>query len=323
MIREWPVAASDDGERLDRFLAARAATSRAAARRAIDQGCARINGRPARKGQTLREGDRVSVEGPLGDRAALAPAPEPEAPLAVLHEDAEVVALAKPAGTPTHPLRAGERGTLAGALVARFPECASAGDDPREAGFVQRLDIDTSGAILAARSMASWHSLRRAFRDGAVEKEYLALVVGALAGEGAIDLPLGHDPRDRRRVIAVADPAEARRLGARPSLTRWSALATRGGTTLLRVLLSTGRMHQIRAHLASVGHPIVGDALYGGPPPLEGAPGHLLHASRVRAPHPAGGVVDVSAPLPPDRLAALLRLGFEPALLQRREAGLD
>ncbi len=310
-MREWLVAADDDGERLDRFLAARAAVSRAAARRAIEEGAVRVDGRRARKGQPLRAGERVTVEGPLEDAASLAPAPEPDAPLAVLLADDVVVALDKPPGVPTHPLRAGERGTLAGALVARFPECAAVGADPREAGFAHRLDVETSGVILAARTQAAWDALRRAFREGRVEKRYLALVAGEVAAPGGIDRPLAHDPRDRRRVIAVADPTEAARLGARPSVTRWEPLAAAAGLTLLRASISTGRMHQVRAHLAAAGHPLVGDALYGGPPALDSAPGHFLHAERIVAPHPSGGTLDATAPLPASRAAALARLGLD------------
>lgn len=310
MKREWVVGPDDDGERLDCLVAKRATTSRAAARRAIENHQVRIGDRPARKGSAVRAGDRITVDGPLGDRESLAPLPEPELPLAVLFADNDVVALDKPAGVPTHPLLRGERGTLAGALVARFPECRAVGEDPREAGFVQRLDIDTSGVLLAARNPTAWQQLRRSFREGATEKQYLALVHGELTGSGSIDLPLAHDPRDRRRIVAVGDPSAAIRLRARPSVTRWSALATRDGLTFLRIVLSTGRMHQIRAHLAAVGHPLVGDPLYGGPPALAAVPGHFLHADRVRAPHPTRGVIDVCAPLPPDRMAALHRLGL-------------
>ncbi len=301
---EWAAGAGDDGARLDHFVAARAGCSHAAARRLIAAGAVRLDGKRAPKGARVRAGGRVSVEGPLPGAPVAA---EPALPLAVLRADARLVAVAKPAGMPTHPLRPGERGTLAGALVARFAECRDASDDPREAGFVHRLDGDTSGVVLAARDRAAFRALREAFRAGAVEKTYLALVAGDAAAR-EIALAIAHDPGDRRRVRAVSDE-EALALDARPARTRVRPLARGGGFTLVEAVSSTGRMHQIRAHLAAAGHPLVGDPLYGGPPALPAAPGHFLHAAKIRFPHPDGGTVEVAAPLPPDRAAALAALG--------------
>ncbi|HEY2743259.1 MAG TPA: RluA family pseudouridine synthase, partial [Polyangia bacterium] len=213
-----------------------------------------------------------------------------------------LVAIDKPAGVPTHPLRAGERDTLANALVARHPECALVADDAREGGFSHRLDIETSGVVLAARTRAAWQSLRRAFGDGAVDKEYLALVTGAPPPSGTIDLPLVHAGR---RVRVAGD----RDLDALAAATDFETLARGDGVALVRARSSSGRMHQIRVHLAFAGHPLVGDALYGGPSPAPGTRGHFLHAAAVTFPHPSTGArTRIESPLPADRAAALVDL---------------
>jgi 23S rRNA pseudouridine1911/1915/1917 synthase len=165
-----------------------------------------------------------------------------------------------------------------------------------------RLDTDTSGLVLAARRRAAWTALRRAFADGAVEKEYLALVAGAPPPSGTIDAPLAHAGR-RVRVAGERD------LAALPASTRFEVLARGDGVALVRASSASGRMHQIRAHLAHLGHPLVGDALYGGPPPAPGTRGHLLHAISASFPHPTRGArMTLFAPLPPDRAAALATL---------------
>jgi 23S rRNA pseudouridine1911/1915/1917 synthase len=203
---------------------------------------------------------------------------------------------------PTHPLRPGERGTLANALVARFPECARVSDDPREGGVTHRLDRDTSGLVLAARTRAAWLALRHAFAGGAVVKEYLALVAGDPRERGVVDAPLIHVGK-RVRV------ARGRDLDAQRASTAYEVLARGPGVALVRATSSSGRMHQVRVHLLHAGHPIVGDALYDGPPAATGTHGHFLHASAVTFPHPLDGApTTLRAPLPPDRAAALRTL---------------
>jgi len=259
----------------------------------------RVDGVRAAKGAQLRAGAEVRVAHAPATSDEQRPLPEPDAPLEILHVDEALLALAKPAGMPTHPLRAGERGTLANALVARFPECATVADDPREGGVAHRLDTETSGLVLAARSRAAWQSLRRSFGDGAVEKEYLALVRGDAPPHGTIDRALVHAGK---RVRVAGD----RDLDALPARTDFEALARGAGVTLVRARSSSGRMHQIRVHLALLGHPLVGDALYDGPPPLPGTRGHFLHAAAVTFPHPTTNArTTLSAPLPADRAAAL------------------
>ncbi|HEX2569956.1 MAG TPA: RluA family pseudouridine synthase [Polyangia bacterium] len=282
-VVEWTVAAEEAGQRLDHFVADRAGCSHAAARRLVVEERVRVDGRRGRKGGMVRAGERVTVEGPLPEAGQLQPVPEAGLGVEVIYVDEDLVALAKPPGMASHPLRAGERGTLANALVARFPECAEVGADPREAGLVHRLDRDTSGVLMAARHAAAWQSLRRVFREGRVGKEYLALVAGEVQAPGEVDLPLAHHPGDRKR-MRVARPGEE----GQPARTQFAPLAGAGGKTLLVVRMSTGRMHQVRVHLAHAGHPLVGDLLYGGPEPLPGLEGHFLHAWRIELPHPGG-----------------------------------
>ncbi|HEX8951213.1 MAG TPA: RluA family pseudouridine synthase [Polyangia bacterium] len=297
--RVLTVADEDDGARLDQWLARALDCSRRQAQRLIDDGAVRVDGARAAKGARLRGGAAVAVDHAPPRADELRPLPEPDAPLTVLHADDALVAVDKPAGIATHPLRAGERGTLANALVARFPECALVADDTREGGVAHRLDSETSGVVLAGRTRAAWQSLRRAFSDGAVAKEYLALVAGAPAPTGTIDLPLVHAGR---RVRVAGD----RDLDALDATTDFETLARGDGVALVRARSSSGRMHQIRAHLAHLGHPLVGDALYGGPPPAAGTRGHFLHAAAVTFPHPSTGApTRIEAPLPPDRAAAL------------------
>jgi len=280
------------GRRVDQFLSqALPGLSVAGARRLLAAGAVRVDGRPAKKGERLGAGQVLEVdegapaaETPEGRRVQ----PEPTLPLQVLAVDDDFVAVAKPAGWPSHPLAAGERGTVANALVARFPECAAASPDPREGGLVQRLDTETSGALLAARSADAWTRLRRALSDPACEKIYVAEVTGAAAAGGSSE-PIGRVGRHgaRVRVGAGRNPLPAR--------TDWELLEKRAATTLLRVRLGKGRAHQVRAHLAAAGHPIVGDAVYG-----TGGDAMHLHAWSVRFRHPrSGATISIEAP-PPD-----------------------
>jgi len=264
----------------------------AGARRLVAAGAVRLDGRPARKGDRVQAGQTLEVDDAQG--AAEKPGgrrvtPDPAAPLEVLAVDPDFVAIAKPAGTPSHPLAAGELGTAASALVARFPECAGASPDAREGGLVHRLDTATSGVLLAARTAEAWTALRRALADPSCEKVYLAEVRGA-AGAGQSLEPIGRTGRhgDRVRVGGGRNPLAAH--------TRWELLEARGDTSLLRVTLSKGRAHQVRAHLAAAGHPIAGDPLYGG----EDGASLRLHAWSIRFRHPRGGqTISIEAP-PPD-----------------------
>jgi 23S rRNA pseudouridine1911/1915/1917 synthase len=266
-------------------------------------GWVRVDGVRAAKGLRVAAGAEVTVRAAPATGTSLAPVPQPDLALSVLHEDARLLALDKPAGQPSHPLRPGETGTLANALVARFPECAAVGRDVREGGLVHRLDRGTSGVLLAARDMDAYQAARRAFAAGEVAKTYLALVAGS-ARDGTMDAALVQ--RGRRSVLAHAGDPDALE-----ALTEWRLIAAGSGVSLLEVTAKTGRMHQVRAHLAAAGHPLVGDPLYGGPDNVGGQriEHPFLHARSIALPHPDGGRLEVGAPLPAQRAETLIALG--------------
>jgi 23S rRNA pseudouridine1911/1915/1917 synthase len=218
------------------------------------------------------------------------------------------VVLDKPAGMPVHPLEAGETGTLGNALLARYPECLEASLDPRECGLAHRLDVETSGAIVAARTRAAYEALRRSFAERTVSKRYLALVGGAPGEGGEIVLPIAHHPKNPRKMIVCASEEDASELKAREAITRYRVLEYVGDFALVEAEIPTGVMHQIRVHLAAVGAPVAGDTVYGGPA-IEGLDRQFLHAARLEFPHPVTGEpVVAEAPLPAELERMLARL---------------
>jgi 23S rRNA pseudouridine1911/1915/1917 synthase len=294
-------------ERVDRLLAASiAGVSRRRIQQLLAEQLVRIDGRAVRKGERVH-GERIlEVEVLAPFAAAIVPQAEPAVPL--LAEDPSWIALDKPAQRPSCALRAADRGTIANFVAARFPECVSVGDSPLEAGLVHRLDTATSGVIVAARSREAWLELRRQFREGTIEKRYLAVVSGALVEPGVIDRPIAPHPRSGRKV-AVLDEGD-RNPGGRPAITRYRALGSGTGFTLLEVEIPTGRMHQIRAHLSAVGHPVVGDVVYGERAIVEGR--QLLHAARLGFDDPRDGRrVVVESPPPAEFVRALRSLGLD------------
>ncbi len=306
MTRHRIHVAQGRAERVDRLLAAAiAGVSRRRIQQLLSERLERIDGRAARKGEMIH-GERI-LEVEVLEPFAPAIVAEPEPPVPLLVEHPSWVALDKPARRPSHALRAADRGTIANFIAARFPECVCAGDSPLEAGLVHRLDTATSGVILAARSREAWLALRRQFRAATFEKRYLAVVSGALAEPAAIDRPIAPHPRSRRKVLVLGEGD--RNPGARTAVTRYRPLDVRREVTLLEVEIATGRMHQIRAHLAAIGHPVIGDVLYGEKAIAEGR--HLLHAARLGFDDPRDGrrVIVESAP-PADFARALSRLGL-------------
>jgi 23S rRNA pseudouridine1911/1915/1917 synthase len=282
------------GERLDVFLAAHTG-SRAAAQRLIDAGAVRVDGEWRPKRHLLRGGERVEV-GELPAR------PEPEsaeAPFEIAWSDEHLLVVDKPAGVVVHPARGNRTGTLAQALRG----LAQGGEDPDRAGIVHRLDRDTSGLLLVARTVEAYDALRAQMRARAIAREYLALVEGRPpAREGTIDAPLGRDRRVRTRISSDSDEPK-------PAVTHFEVERALPQSTLLRVRLETGRTHQIRAHLLAIGHPVLGDPEYG-KPGAYGLERQFLHAERLALAHPiTGEPLDVRSPLPEDLRAALERAG--------------
>jgi len=269
----------------------------------FDAGAVRIvrgsHTRRARKGDRVEPGDVIELAHTPQTGDALRPAPDPvaAAQLAVLLELAEVVVVAKPAGMPSQPLRAGELGTAASGIAVRWPECAAIGDDPRDGGLVHRLDIGTSGALIAARTPAAYRALRDAFGAGVVEKHYLAIAEGRPVARDC-DAPLAQ--HGKRAVVDHTDGLAA--------YTAFSVERASDRYALVRCVAQTGRTHQVRAHLAHVGAPIAGDTLYGGSA-LPDLPGFFLHAARISFPL-AGDRIVVDAPPPPAFVAALAATGL-------------
>ena len=286
----------DEGTRLDAFLAGPLG-SRARAQRLIAAGAVLVDGEPAPKRHLVTAGQLVTVDEPEE-----APAADlPDAPYAVPYADAHLLVVDKPAGVVVHPARGHRAGTLAQALAG----VATGGEDAARAGIVHRLDRDTSGLLVVARSEEAHRALRAALQARAITREYLVLVEGRpTARAGTIDAPLGRDRRVRMRMSTDTDvPREA--------VTHFEIERALPRTTLLRVRLETGRTHQIRAHLQAIGHPVVGDPEYGTPGRL-GLERQFLHATRLAFAHPVTGEpVDVSSPLPPDLQAALERAAAE------------
>lgn len=297
----FEVTSEEAGERLDALVVRHVpAVHRRRARDLFIDGCVRCDGRRAAKGDRAQLGARVSVT-----------LEEPEAPfeadasdLAVCAESEHWLVLSKPSGIPTVGLRGSVRGTLAGSLLVRFPELASVGP-PLEAGLVQRLDTQTSGLVVAARSAVAHTRLRTAIRNEEFDKHYLAVVPDhELPGSGIIDWPLAPHPRDRRRVMVVTGASRAS--GARAATTHFSVVKRGSRWALLLVKAARAYRHQVRAHLAKMGYPIAGDTLYGREATEELPHRHALHASYI-AWAGADGIPGfaVTDPLP-EELARLL-----------------
>jgi 23S rRNA pseudouridine1911/1915/1917 synthase len=293
MRRELTVPAGAAGERLDVFLAVHAG-SRAAAQRLIDAGHVTVDGAVKAKRQLLAGGELVRIaEAGAADPAAAVPA----APFEIAWEDEHLLVVDKPAGVVVHPAHGHREGTLVQALAGRV----AGGEDPARAGIVHRLDRDTSGLLVVARSEPVHAALKRLLAGRRLVREYLALVEGRpSARRGTIDAPLGRDRRVRTRVSTdTEEPREA--------VTHFEVERALPHDTLLRVRLETGRTHQIRAHMRAIGHPVAGDPEYG----TRGRYGlarQFLHAARLAFPHPVtGAAVDVASPLPEDLAAALER----------------
>jgi len=280
----------DRGKRLDQFLRERLPQySRARLQDWIDQGRVLVNGSPEKRSFLLKGAEHIDVH--PGELAPLRATPE-DLPLAVLYEDADVIAINKPAGMVVHTGAGQHSGTLVNAVLHRFGKLSSVGGDLRP-GIVHRLDRFTSGVILIARSDAAHRHLAAQFASREVEKIYLALVHGRVKTEqGRITTPIARDPVRRTRMTA-------RLAKGRQAITSYQVLKRFKDLTFLEVKIGTGRTHQIRVHLASIGHSVVGDKLYGAPASTLGR--YFLHARQITFTSPSSDKrITLTAPLPHD-----------------------
>lgn len=306
------------GLRLDHYLAAQPAVAgrgltRSQVQRLIVEGQASVNGVPARPAQKVRPGDRVRLQVPPPAPSGVPPQP---IPLTVAYEDATLVVIDKPAGLAVHPGPGHPDGTLVNGLLAHCPDIQGIGGQIRP-GIGHRLDKDTSGLLMVAKTAHAHSALSAQLKDRRVTKGYLGLAAGRPAPpQGVIDAPIGRHPRHRTRMAVTA--------GGRGSRTDYRVLQQYAGDTtpgqsagagrdtaaaLLELYLHTGRTHQIRVHLAWLGHPLVGDGVYGRPSPL--LPRHFLHAHHLAFQHPqTGETIELRSSLPPDLQAALDTLDY-------------
>jgi 23S rRNA pseudouridine1911/1915/1917 synthase len=296
---EFPVGpGAGEGSRLDVFLAERVpALTRSQIRKLIDEGAARVGGVLRRASHKLKAGEVVEFAYDISGPVRVGPQ---DVPLHILYADEDVVVLDKPAGLVVHPGAGHAAGTLANALVGRFPEMAAVGPEDRP-GIVHRLDKETSGVMVAARSARAYGSLVGQFRSKDVWKTYLGLVWGRItAPEGRIDWPIGRHVTDGKRIsIRSRHPKDAE--------TFFRVLQTFRDTTLLEIRPTTGRTHQIRVHLAAAGHPVAGDALYGRKKAARKFPRLFLHAHTLSFLHPGTGKrLEFASPLP-DELEGILQ----------------
>ena len=300
MMRSVVVPADSAGARLDVFLASLVGDlSRSHIQRLIKDGHVLVDGKRAKANQPVKTGQSIALDAP----APADPTPKPEPlPLPILYQDADVIVVDKPAGMVVHPAAGHAGGTLVNALLHHVSDLSGIGGEKRP-GIVQRLDRGTSGLMVVAKNDRAHEELARQFHDREVEKDYLALVWGEVMAGRRIDAPIGRDPSDRKKMSA-----KARR--SREAVTRIVRAEHFGRTlTLAQVAIHTGRTHQIRVHLSAIGHPVVGDPLYGGVhrrvPGGVRAVAHLerpfLHAARLVFTHPQDGRrLEFESPLPED-----------------------
>jgi 23S rRNA pseudouridine1911/1915/1917 synthase len=304
-FRDFRVAAQERGTRLDVFLSAQdIPLSRSRIKRMADEHLVTVNGKEAKAGQKLREGDLVRIR--LRDAASPGLQPEP-IPITVLYEDEFLLVVDKPPGMVVHPGAGRSTGTLVHALLHHCPDLPGIGGVLRP-GIVHRLDKDTSGLMVAAKTEQALDDLSRQFKEREVDKRYLALVWGdMIPGEGRMELPIGRHPADRKKMSVAS------RRG-REAVTCWKVLERYGEATLVELTLKTGRTHQIRVHLAAAGHPVIGDRMYGQTSRrigqirdvllqsrLKTMKRQALHAARLAFRHPAAGNrLEFHSPLPAD-----------------------
>ena len=299
MTRELTAATEHAGIRLDAFLSADGALTRSQAARLIAEGRVRVNGRPAAKSARLSGGETVTVDVPAPRETALTPQ---DIPLDVVYEDDDVIVVNKPTGLVVHPAPGHPDGTLVNALLHHCGDSLSGIGGEKRPGIVHRIDRDTSGLIIAAKNDAAHLALSAQLKDHSLSRTYECLVTGNMKQDsGTVDAPIDRNPADRKKMAVVPT--------GRRAVTHWEVVARYPGVTHLRCRLETGRTHQIRVHMAYIGHPILGDTVYGAKKPVPGLTGQCLHATGLRFVHPrTGEPVELRCPLPPEFTAMLQKL---------------
>ena len=299
MTRELTAATEHAGVRLDAFLSADGALTRSQAARLIAEGRVRVNGKPAAKSARLSGGETVTVDVPQLRETAL---PPQDIPLDVVYEDDDVIVVNKPTGLVVHPAPGHPDGTLVNALLHHCGDSLSGIGGEKRPGIVHRIDRDTSGLIIAAKNDAAHLALSAQLKDHSLSRTYECLVTGNMKQDsGTVDAPIGRSSADRKKMAVVPT--------GRRAVTHWEVVARYPGVTHLRCRLETGRTHQIRVHMAYIGHPILGDTVYGAKKPVPGLTGQCLHAVGLRFVHPrTGEPVELHCPLPPEFPARLQKL---------------
>lgn len=299
MTRELTAATEHAGVRLDAFLSADGALTRSQAARLIAEGRVRVNGKPAAKSARLSGGETVTVDVPQLRETAL---PPQNIPLDVVYEDDDVIVVNKPTGLVVHPAPGHPDGTLVNALLHHCGDSLSGIGGEKRPGIVHRIDRDTSGLIIAAKNDAAHLALSAQLKDHSLSRTYECLVTGNMKQDsGTVDAPIGRSSADRKKMAVVPT--------GRRAVTHWEVVARYPGVTHLRCRLETGRTHQIRVHMAYIGHPILGDTVYGAKKPVPGLTGQCLHATGLRFVHPrTGEPVELHCPLPPEFTAMLQKL---------------
>ena len=288
MTRELTAATEHAGVRLDAFLSADGALTRSQAARLIAEGRVRVNGKPAAKSARLSGGETVTVDVPQLRETAL---PPQDIPLDVVYEDDDVIVVNKPTGLVVHPAPGHPDGTLVNALLHHCGDSLSGIGGEKRPGIVHRIDRDTSGLIIAAKNDAAHLALSAQLSDHTLARTYECLVMGNLRQDsGTVDAPIGRHPTDRKKMAVNTR-------NGRRAVTHWEVIARYNGVTHVRCRLETGRTHQIRVHMAHIGHPILGDTVYGAKKPVPGLAGQCLQAVELRFIHPrTGEPVTVTCP---------------------------
>ena len=285
------LTADREGERLDAFLARSVPDlTRSAAQRLLERGAVTLRGRAAKKNDKTRLGDSLTVCLPAPQPVDLVPQ---DIPLDVIYEDDDVIVVNKPVGLVVHPAPGHPDGTLVNALLYHCGTSLSGINGELRPGIVHRIDRDTSGLIVAAKNDRAHLALAAQLQDHSLARVYEAVAVGGFREDcGTVDAPIGRHPVDRKKMAVD-------RKNGREAVTHWSVLARYPGYTHVECRLETGRTHQIRVHLASIGHPLLGDTVYGSKKPWPGLAGQCLHARRLRFVHPSTGEpLELECPLP-------------------------